>query len=992
MLETPEAVFEALRENYDRPYGPHRTATAEELVSAAEQFEEPDALVTALLELMSAYEYTAEHRKSPVAFARILKLRDSKPGAFSESEVRQVLWRFKWVTTSLLQVPDVPLTAIRGWTDQMRDRYRDAGHGMQPVAAMRHRIAAHTGSGHLPAYDLWVTRPREELSDCEACETRQRALHHLRGGADQLALDTWRPVLSGGQGCKEEPYVSQAHALLPLLRLGRTDEARSHHLVGYRFARGKAGLAEEVGLHIEFCALSRNQGRGLEILAENRALFDTTGAQLSLLGFLTGVQVLLSCLVVDGYATTAVAGPLGRNWTAESLLAHVSGEADALAAAFDARNGTTAVGDRRRLRTAQAPLLAESLPLGLRTTSVAVAGPPATAPAVSRDIPEDFVALVTQARQLAADGHPGDTVLWERIAERVADDDHVHDPELGPEARLRAELAEQRAFAAYEEERWADGNAAMTEAAELFERDAGLPWHAVAARARVASLAWQYGRGTDRPAADGPAAGSPAADSSAADSSPSWSDLDAALRDAEELLAAGIPDAGAGGAAEKYLTVLQCRAFAAHTEAVAELPDLSPATRERFESLTAAVVSEAARLEILHQAVGVRMYTADVAARTGRTDEAVAELRTALDVLEATGRPWRTPRLEAQLGQVLLRQDKPKEAAAFFQQALAGAARFDDASFPVAQTYMLLGHASSHAGDLPGAVRYLSEAAARFDRESDDNAAAETRLQLADVLGRSGQEADAVAVLESLVRDDAAAVDERLLAQIRLNLARGLRELEEHRASAEQFLRLADIVAAWEEQATHTLVASEAAVALARADRWDAARAAYERAVDSHQKSPNPNPVADMMREFAALTMASEGPDGIEAALGHLAEADELRAAVPGETDGFVPWYQAGATHYQRSRALASAERFPDALSEMERALSAYEEGGPRGEIPRAEAVRVAALIEANGLRSPQAATARLDAAVSRCEAAGLQQAAEILANLRDRLASRRPE
>jgi hypothetical protein len=75
----------------------------------------------------------------------------------------------------------------------------------------------------------------------------------------------------------------------------------------------------------------------------------------------------------------------------------------------------------------------------------------------------------------------------------------------------------------------------------------------------------------------------------------------------------------------------------------------------------------------------------------------------------------------------------------------------------------------------------------------------------------------------------------------------------------------------------------------------------------------------------------------------------------------------------------------------MERAVSAYEEGGPRGETPRAEAVRVAALIEANGLRSPQAATARLDAAVSRCEAAGLQQAAKVLANLRDEFASRRP-
>ncbi|MFC8826871.1 hypothetical protein ACFT9I_16195 [Streptomyces sp. NPDC057137] len=985
MLETPAAVLDALRENNDRPYGLPRTVTAEELVDAAEQFEEADLLVTALLELMSAYEYSGEHRKAPVVFARILKLKDDKPDAFNEWEANQVLWRFKWVTTSLLQVPEVPLAAIRGWTDQMRDHYREAGHGMQPVAAMRHRIAAHIGSGR-SAYDLWVTRPREQMSDCEACETRHRALHHVRSGDERRALDIWQPVFDGGQTCAEEPYVSQAHALLPLLRLGRVDEARSHHLTGYRFARGKAGLAEEVGLHIEFSTLSRNEGRALEILAENRALFETTGAPLSLLGFLTGVEVLLTRLVADGYATTTVAGPLGRSWTAESLLAHVGGESDALVTAFDARNGTTAVGDRRRERLAQPALLAEPLPLGLRTTAAASTTVPVTAaaPVSAREIPDDFVALVNRAREMAADGHPGDTALWQRIAERVAADDHVHDPELGPEARLRAELAEQRGFAEYEKERWAEANAAMAEAAEIFEREADLPWYALAARARVRSFEWR----------------------SAEESGdfPEWSVLDELLHEAEKLLTADLATdtAHEADARQKYLTVLGCRAFAAHAEAVAELPDVSAPTRERFDAAVAAALSEADRFEIPHLGVGVRRYTADLAARGGRPDEAVAELRTALDALEASGKPWRAPRLEAQLGQILLQQDKPEEAMAAVRQAMAGAARYDDTSFPVAFSHMLLGHGASHAGDLTGAVRHLSEAAARFDRDGEDNAAAEARLQLADVLGRSGQEADAVAVLESMVLDDASgSLDDRLLAQIRLNLARGLRELEEHQASAEQFVRLAEATAAWEDQTTHTLVTAESAVALARADRWDAAHAAYERALLAYRDATDTADagkvagqagqaglIAEMTREFAALTMTSEGSDGIDAALAHLAEADRIRTAVAKDAEDFVHWYETGATSYQRARALAAAERFSEALAEMERAIAAYDEGGEQGETPRAEAIRVAALIEANGLNSPQAAMTRLAAAIKRCEAAGLDHAAKILSNLRTDLAT----
>lgn len=970
MLETPEAVLDALRENNERPYGLHRTVTAEELVDAAEQFEEPELLATALLELMSAYEYSGEHRKAPVVFARVLKLKDDKPDAFSDWEAHQVLWRFKWVTTSLLQVPDVPLAAIRGWTDQMRERYREAGHGMQPVAAMRHRIAAHVGSEdeERSAYDLWVTRPREALSDCEACETRHRAIRHVGHGDERRALDIWQPVFDGGQTCAEEPYVSQAHALLPLLSLGRVDEARAHHLTGYRFARGKTGLAEEVGLHVEFSALSRNEGRGLEILAENRALFETTGAPLSLLGFLTGVEVLLTRLVADGYGATTVAGPLGCSWTAQSLLAHVSGEADKLVAAFDARNGTTAVGDRRRERVARPALLAEPLPLGLRTTRPETVPAP---PVSSRELPDDFVALVTRAREMAADGHPGDTPLWERIAERVAADDHVHDPELGPEARLRAELVEQRAFTAYEAERWAEANAAMTEAAELYEGEADLPWYALSARARMISFQW--GDAAERKEGG----------------FPSWSALDELLRRARDLLAA---DPSTPEAVEKYLTVLQCRTFAAHAEAVAEAPEVSARTRERFDAATRAALSEAARFEKPYLAAGVHRYTADLASREGRAEEAAAELRTALDVLETGGRPWRAPRLEAQLGQILLQLDKPEEAMAALRQALAGAARFDDASFPVAFCHLMLGHASSHADDVPGAVRHLSEAAARFDRADDDGAAAEARLQLADVLGRSGQPAESVAVLESLVLDDAAAsLDERLLAQIRLNLARGLRELEEHQASAEQFVRLAEAVATWDDRTTYTLVTAESAVALARAERWDAAREAYERALLAHRERRLPGQsglITEMAREFAALTMAAEGADGIETALARLAEADEIRAAVADDAGGeLVHWYEAGATAYQRARALASAERFTEALAEMERAITAYEEGGEPGETPRAEATRVAALIEANGLNSPRAAISRLDTAITRCESGDLQHAAQILSHLRADLA-----
>ncbi|WP_418955292.1 hypothetical protein [Streptomyces tritici] len=1002
MLDTPEAVIEALRENHDRPHGLQRTVTAEELVEAAGQFEKPDVLVTALLELMTAYEFTGEYRKSPVVFGRLLKLWDESPEEFSEWEAHQVYWRFKWVATSLLHVPEVPLASIHGWVDEMRRRYEKAGHGMQPVAAMRYHVAAHTGVGVADAYDLWVTRPRTELSDCEACETRHLAEHQMREGDDAKALETLRPVLEGAMGCAEEPQMSQALALGALLRTGRLDEARSHHLTGYRRVRGNTGMQSWVGRHLEFCVLSRNEGRGLEILAENRPLFEADGAPLAHLWFLTGVELLLARIVEDGHADTAVAGPPGRNWTAVELLGHVRAEADRLTAAFDARNGTTTVGDSRRWRLAQRPLLDAPLPLGLRTSvarpAAAAAAPvaaPAAAGAASVEIPDDFVALVREARRMATAGHPGDSRLWKRIAERLADGSAVHDDRLGPPELLQAELAEQRAGELAMADRDDEAGVEVRRAAELYAR-IGMPWQALSSRARA--LAWA------NPPADGE--DESATGSARLDADGIREALDELLGEARRLEteapftgeALGPAEAAAGDdlALERklaYLAVYYARTYAAYRELGRGDGEPSPAAVERFEACVRALQSEAERLAVPHQVANARQFAADVAGRHGDFARAEAGLRAALKDLEAAGRPWRGSRPRALLAQILMAQDRAAEAVDLLHQAIADAVRYDDADFPMAPTYAMLGHAVSHLGDHAGAVRHLSEAAARFDQSGAPDEAADVRLQLVDVLMRTGQQADAVAILESLVAEETAdRLPERMVAQIRLSLARGLRELEEYLPSAEEFLKLADTVSGWKDDAPiRTMVTADTAVALALADRWDAADAAYGRALAAHAEAPNPSLITHMMCEFARLKVDAEGPEGLEAALRHLAEADALVASVPAGTEDFYPWFERGTVHYRRARVLAQAERFEEALAEAEAAVASHGEGGEDGESPRAEATRIAALIEGNALGRFNEAIARLTTAAARCRKAGLPEAAQILDSLREEYMSRLP-
>ena len=112
-----------------------------------------------------------------------------------------------------------------------------------------------------------------------------------------------------------EPASTLAASLKPLLRLRRYDEARTNHLRGYRLLQGHVELRTAFGSHIEFCVLSGNRERALEILAENRRVFDPPYEPSDYLEFLSCVALLLrGC--VDAGSTATVAGPEGRDWPA----------------------------------------------------------------------------------------------------------------------------------------------------------------------------------------------------------------------------------------------------------------------------------------------------------------------------------------------------------------------------------------------------------------------------------------------------------------------------------------------------------------------------------------------------------------------------------------------------------------------------------------------------------------------------------------------------
>ncbi|WP_329325309.1 hypothetical protein [Streptomyces luteogriseus] len=968
--QNTDELYQALQDNQRRPYGRTRTVTAEELVDVAERFAEPLPLVRTLLELQEAYTYGSEPRKSPVVFARLLTLFDEQPDLFDDRLRHLLFWRFKWVANALRALPEIPLASLRQWLTEMRDRYEKAGLGLHPYYGQAYQLAAHIGEDTTLAYELWAARTRTRLSDCEACEICERALYHLTAGDDERALRAWEPVLAGQESCQEEPARSLSYALLPLLRTGRSDRARDLHLAGYRGCRRNPSMSAEVGRHLEFCALTGNEARGLELLAENRNLFDEVDSPLDQLDFLTGVEVLLQRVEVLDHGELPTAGYAGRTWTVTGLRTEVRGRADDLAARFDARNGTTTHADRRRTRLERAPLL-DTLELTLRTRSlddVAPAAPVATAPArPATAVPDALPELILRARAADEQGHPDARACWARLRTLVAARDYTHpdDPAVGPLARLRADLLTDEANRAHERDEFADAAALHEEAAFLYD-DAGAPGDAALARACVL-LATAEIPAEDAEGPEVKAAGLTAAHASM-------------VRMHEET-------PGLTPHQEARLLRLRASALAHRLQTTGSQEHVAPVFAE------ADLLGEfATRHDLAGQVSVAHLLRATTYALSGDLPTAVTEADALLERLRAHGPAWHLPRTCALRGRLRLVLQDPEAAYTALAEGLRLAADWPAEAVGATRLHADLAEACLRLGRPDEALRHLTRSAEldlRHGSRTDAYCTYGNAAQLSLDLGRVE---DCIALLDSLLAEpDVAAgeLDDRLVAQLRLTRARALHEGEDLKAATAELVALAAESAGWDDDpGSHAMIAAETAVLLAESGEFGRAREAADQALAAHAREPRYEHLSNSLRELARLQAQQQGADGLPDALALLADAgrvaDEARAA------GYEAHGRSldTALAYERGRVDAYAGAYEDALVALEKALALL--GEPGREDDRAgewaECVRLAGAVEGLYLERPVPALARLDAAITRLTALGHTEETESLVSLAARL------
>jgi len=399
-----------------------RADRLEELLGHAEQLADDHLVADVRIALLSALEFSGRPSEQLLPhFGWLVARFDARPPWWSAEHDRTVLWTYKWMVTTCRDDHRVPLHVVEELLAGMEERYLRQGHGLAPVLGGRYQIESfvHGAEPAQAAYDAWRQAPRTDLSDCAACEPAQRTRHLARLGRHEEAVEEARPVLTGDLQCMSEPQSIAADVLVSLLLTGHAEDAAFWHVRAARVSRSQPFETGSVATHVEVAARAGQLGRSLELLEERVADLAAPRNPRDALDLATAGVVCLDRLLAAGHDGLEVRAPDGVRRPVREVRDALAATATEQAAAFDARNGTSRVGETVRARLAaddlpHLPLSAASAPSVETVTATAV-----TEPAAPADVPTTPVA-----------GDDADLPLmdlWQRheTALRVGDSDAV---------------------------------------------------------------------------------------------------------------------------------------------------------------------------------------------------------------------------------------------------------------------------------------------------------------------------------------------------------------------------------------------------------------------------------------------------------------------------------------------------------------------------------------------------------------------------------------
>ncbi len=304
----------------------------------------------ARLDLTQALFHVPDDPHTLVHFAWLRRALEPQH-ALDQADRDAVLWRLKWAIELIEELPDVPLTSLVAAIDDVEEVYRAEGAALRPVHSARARLARQTGDADAVARELsaWLAEPRDSHSDCLACEHRGQS-RVIAPDDPSRALELLAPVVDGDLTCDEEPHSSLADAAELRLALGDVEGAVDAYRRSWHLCQDDPNAATTVASCLRVLLRLGNADRAVDLLLPRLGWLDELPSPLVRMWFSATAAHVLDRALVVGLAPAEVDGR-----PVSDVARELRDGAFEIAAAFDARHGSTVVSETLSRRSRRRP-------------------------------------------------------------------------------------------------------------------------------------------------------------------------------------------------------------------------------------------------------------------------------------------------------------------------------------------------------------------------------------------------------------------------------------------------------------------------------------------------------------------------------------------------------------------------------------------------------------------------------------------------------------
>ena len=367
-MTATEAELEQLyRRAFQLPRGPARFAAIDAVLRQADAAELWDFAFRTRMDAIDEFHEGGDTQRTFLAFSWCLARSDDRPELLNRGAAEELMWRYKWVASDVVDFPEVPMERTVAVLDDMERRYQVAGWSPHPVYEQRWENADHVGdrAGAAFWYDKMLTTKRDRMSNCNACVPTTRCNYHTMLGEYAKAVEVAGPGLRGG--CGHQPQRILTALLIPLLHTGELERAVKAHRDAYPSMQTDRVYLGSIARHIRFCGLTGNEARGLELIEKHLSWLERPSSPAAEMNFLAAAALVLRRLGELGRGDLVVErisedGSRRTESTVDELRVEFAAAARAIAARFDQRNGTAHQSSLIEEVLAEQPLV-ERLPL-----------------------------------------------------------------------------------------------------------------------------------------------------------------------------------------------------------------------------------------------------------------------------------------------------------------------------------------------------------------------------------------------------------------------------------------------------------------------------------------------------------------------------------------------------------------------------------------------------------------------------------------------------